>query len=338
MSWPRFATALLALVALGSPAEEIAFRVAAGTTLARTLKNEYSMQLESVTLTMDGEEVPAEALGEFDIRIEHSESYAVTDGFEAVAAGRPQRLRRTFEDLRGRQSSSYSSEEGEQDGAGDYESPLEGKTVVFSWNDESKRFDAAFAEGVEGDEALLADLDEDMDLRRLLPAGSVSEGESWEVDPHAFAAVLDPGGDLGLEDGRAKGGSPDRSVKEAQFRANLSGTITATFQGTRTEDGIRQAVIALVCNTSTHAEEEIAGDEIPEGASGTERVEVRFKLEGQLRWDLEHGHALSFELSGENGYTSVQTIRDELDGESFVHSQTMVFSGESSFSMQVERR
>jgi len=338
MPLPRLALAPLAFLALGSSfsREEIVFRVKADTTLERSLKNQYSMELESMAFTMNGEELPADAFGEVDIRIEHSETYLVTDAFEAVAEGRPQRLRRTFEELGGKESSSFSSEgEGGSDDSG-YESALEGKTVVFTWNDEAERFDAAFAAGTEGDEALLAELDEDMDLRRLLPTGSVSEGDSWSVEPGAFACILDPGGDLGLED--PKGEQQDTSVQDAALRANLAGTITATYKGQRDEDGVKQAVIALAVDTNTHAEQDLGPEEVPEGTSGTGRVEVRFLLEGELHWDLEHGHALSFELSGENGLTTIQTITGDLDGESLEHVQTMVFSGETSFSMRVERK
>src|SRR2546425_656915 len=104
MSWSRAALASWGLLALAGPAgrEEIVFRVAADTTLVRTVKSDYSMHLESMSLSMDGEEVAPDALGDVDIRIQHSETYVVTDAFEAVAVGRPQRLRRTFDELGGR--------------------------------------------------------------------------------------------------------------------------------------------------------------------------------------------------------------------------------------------
>lgn len=338
MSLPRFVLAPLVLFPLGAllGREEIVFRVAADTTLERSLKNEYSMRLESMTFSMNGEELPADAFGEIDIQIDHSEACLVTDAFEAVAGGQLRRLRRTFEQLGGQERSSFSSEgEGQSDDSG-YESALEGKTVVFTWNDEAQRFDAAFADGSEGDEALLEELDEDMDLRSLLPAGALSEGESWSIDARAFACILDPGGDLGLED--PEGEEQDTSAQDAELRANLTGTITATYKGTVEEDGVRQAVIALECDTHTHAEQDLGQDEFLEGANGTGRIEVHFLLEGELRWDLEHGHALSFELSGENEFTTIQTITGEQEGESLEHSQTMVFSGETSFSMHVERK
>jgi hypothetical protein len=304
----------------------------------RTLENAYTMQLDSMTLTMDGEELPPDALGELDIQIEHSETYVVTDTYEAVEGGKPRRLRRSFDELGGRESSRFSSEEGEKGDASEYASELEGKAVVFTWDEETGRFDAAFAADHVGAADLLADLDEDMDLRRLLPERPVAEGESWSIDPRAFSAVLDPGGDLGLEIEGGLEEGPDDSDKEAQLRANLAGSITATYRGTRADDGVHQALIALACEISTYAEQPLEGDEVPEGTNGTDRIEIRFDLEGELCWDLAHGHASSFELSGANEYTDRQTFAEDFEGQRFEHSQTMAFSGQSSFSMRVERR
>jgi hypothetical protein len=338
MNPARLVRATGALLALAAPAglEEIAFRVAADTTLVRTLENAYALELEEMVLSVNGEEVPADAFGEVDIRVAHSETFVVTDAYEAVAGGRPERLRRTFEELGREERSTFSSDAGDGNDDTDYESELEGKTVVFSWNEESERFDAAFADGEEGDEALLAELEEDMDLRRLLPAGALAEDESWSIDPAAFDCILAPGGDLGLEDTDVE--AEDASSLDDDLRANLAGTFTATYEGVREEGSARVAVIRLEIDARTHAEEDLAEDEIPEGARGTGRIELGFVLAGELCWDLEHGHALSLELSGEHRLTTVETIAGEFEGESLEQSQTMVLSGEATFSMQIARR
>src|SRR5262252_5973516 len=79
--------------------EEIVFRVTADTTLERTVKYEYTMQLESASMSLDGEDIPSDQLGDLDVKLQHHENYTVTDTFEAVAAGLPRRLRRKFDDL-----------------------------------------------------------------------------------------------------------------------------------------------------------------------------------------------------------------------------------------------
>ena len=325
--------ALLLLVGVGAK-EEITFHVAAGTTLARTVEIQYQVALEDFAMTMDGEEVPAEYLGEMHFEIKHHERYVVTDLFEAMAGGRPARLKRTFDELTGKDGTRYSSGVGEENDDKDYESVLEKKSVVFTWNEDSGGFEVAYGEGIDGDEERLAKLEEDMDLRVLLPAAAVEEGESWELDAREFRVILDPGGDLALEDTES---DEDTSNEDEQLRANLTGKIRATYKGTRVEEGSKLATIALAVEAETHAEDETSADEVPEGGHGTSRTEVGFNLEGELLWDLEHGHARSFELSGANEVTMIQSLSGEFEGESFEQAQTMSLVGEVRFTMQVER-
>ncbi|NOT29497.1 MAG: hypothetical protein HOP15_03505 [Planctomycetes bacterium] len=324
------------LIALAPLAEErIAFGVAAETTLVRTLENEYTMELDSLSLTMNGEDVPADMFGEFEMHIERRENFVVTDMFEAVGEGRPERLRRSFDELGGKEQTRYSSEEGEQSDDTDYASALEGKSVVFTWNAESEEFEAAFAEGAAGEAELLERLEEDMDLRRFLPAGAVSADESWQVEAGAIVSVLDPGGDMLLAD--TDGEELDTDEQEALLRANYTGTIEAVYQGTREVDGVNVAVIALEADVRTHADTELGPDEVPEGARGTSRIEAAYQLAGELLWDLEHGHALSLELSGEHEFTLRESSEGDFEGESMEQSQTMVFSGSTRLSMRFER-
>ena len=133
--------------------------------------------------------------------------------------------------------------------------------------------------------------------------------------------------------------SEDRGDEfDAQLRDNLSGTITARHAGTRVVDGVRAAVIRLEAETETHAEQALAEEDLMPGGSGTSRIESRYRVEGELVWDLEHGHALSLELSGESGLTMGQSMNAEHEGESLEQSQTMVFSGSVTFSMRFERK
>lgn len=322
---------------LGRAADDTpAFHVASETTLVRRLESRYTMQLDSMVLTMDGEEVPAEFLGEFQIDMEHEETCVLTDTFGTVAAGRPDRLRRTFDELSGSEHVRFSSEAGEENDEKEYESELEGKCVVFSWNEDAQGFDSAFEGASEGDVDLLEALDEDMDLRRFLPEESVEVGDTWQIDAKALGCVLDPGGDLAL---REKGvETDDTSATDSQLRANMSGTITATYRALETGDGRRIALIRLEVETDTHSEETLSAEEVPEGGQGTGRVESEFVLEGELRWDLEHGHALALELDGRTELTMTETVSGEFEGEEVEQSQVMVFTGEMTFAMQFERR
>src|SRR5262245_16190432 len=225
MSFPRALFLLPALLAFGAPAaeEHIVFGVADKTTLVRTIENGYEMELDSVKFTLDGEDVPPELLGNFDLHVERKERFVVTDVFEAGGKERPLRVRRTFDELGGDELARFTSEEGDEDEHSEYESALEGQSVLFTWNEDSGEFERAFAEGSAGDDALLEPLEEDMDLRRFLPAKGVAEGDSWEIEVGAFDCVIDPGGDLALKD--PKDETPDTGERDAQMRANYTGTI-----------------------------------------------------------------------------------------------------------------
>lgn len=315
--------------------DELAFGVAPQTTLVRTLASTLSIELTSMALTLDGESIPAEALGEFDMRVERKEECVVTDVFEDVGGGRPLRWLRSFDALGGDERTHVTSEEGEDQATREFESVLEGQRVRFSWNEAAGAFEAAFPEGVEGDPALLAELDADMDFLRFLPAGAVAEGESWPIEPAAFRCILDPGGDLRLE--VESEGELDTSEQDAELRANLAGKITATHRGTRTQDGRRLAVIELALDTDTHAEDTGPMPDEP-SSTATNRVEAVFRLTGELLWDLDQGHASALELSGTNEFRMVQTLVGQLDGEAFEQVQTMVFTGTSVYSMRFEQR
>ena len=50
-----------------------------------------------------------------------------------------------------------------------------------------------------GEAELLTNLDEDMDLRALLPAKEVAKGDAWDIDTKSLKSLLLPGGDLKLK-------------------------------------------------------------------------------------------------------------------------------------------
>jgi hypothetical protein len=272
--------------------------------------------------------MPADQLGDFDVQIEHEQRCVVRDRIAGADAGRPVSLARSFVALSGAQRTRVTSEEGEDSDDVAYESALEGKTVLFAWSEESAAFEAAFEAGTEGDSGLLEGLAEDMDLRALLPTKSLELGESYAIEPAAFAAILDPGGDLALRDPDDEDAA--RDDPDDQLHGNLTGVLRATFREVRAEDGGKFAVLALSVETSTWAEES-------PGMEETTRTELEFLLEGELLWDLEHGHARTLTLSGENELKLIIEARGELDGERYEQTQTMVFRGAVRYAMTVER-
>jgi hypothetical protein len=323
------------LLVLGSRGveDELAFRVEPGTTLVRTLTQSTEMELESMTIRMNGEELPADMLGDIDMSMQREDRYVITDVFEAVQDGRPTRLRRTFDDLGGHESMSFSGPDGENSDESEYASELEGKSVLFTWNEEDGAFDVSFADDQEGDSELLEELDEDMDLRSFLPEGEIVQGESWEIDVQVFNQTMDPGGDLHLVDT-----DEEKEQEEDQFDENLSGEIRATYKGMIEEDGRRLAVIAIEAEIETFDEGQgFGGGELPDGLEGRNRTELTFSLAGELRWDVAGGHAADYELSGEGGIEMSQSVSGEMEGERFEQEQLLQLAGSVRFAMEFVR-
>ena len=285
-------------------------------------------------MQFNGEEIPAEYLGEVGGSMLHEESFVVTDVLEELHDGRPTRLVRSFDELSGQETATFAGEDGEEVDETPRTSELEGKRVVFAWDEEQGAHEAAFAEGVEGDEALLAELEEDMDLRELLPGREVEPGESWEIEPEVFDRLMSPGGDLALVAEEEE----EEESDDDSFRENLAGSFVATYRGNEVVDGVELAVVELAVEASTHDDEEPPADELPDGFQGTRRVEMQIEVAGELHWDVAHGHLASLELAGELRLRLAQTMSGEVESETFEQAQTMEFFGPMSFRFTVERR
>jgi hypothetical protein len=330
---------LLSLLVLGpsSRQDELLFAVPPGTVLERTLEKHFTLTLGNVGLALDGEEVPPEALGSYEMRIEHSERFVIKDTIEALDAGAPTSLTRSFEELGGRETRAMS--EGGAPPAREesqLESELEGRTVRFSRDAGGGEAVARWADGREGGTEWLTELREDLDLRAFLPSTPVVVGDAWELDVRAFQSVLEPGGVLGLrEPGTERAAS---ATLDAALREHLTGTLRASWLDVLESDGQRLARIALVLEARTHAEAELAPADLPPDARGQNRSDVCFRLAGELRWDLGHGHVSALDLAGEYEVKSAQSLRGELEGQPYEQEQTMDFGGEIRFSTRVERR
>jgi hypothetical protein len=322
----RVAGASLGLLLLAGQSGEVtlSFQAAAGRTLVRTLRSVQSQDLVRESTVLDGVELSA---GEPDqgAHTEDDWSLTVTDTFESVAGGVPLVVRRRFDELRRQKRWRYSNDDGEESGDVSYESALEGKTVTFERDGPDGEFAASFAAGSKGEDELLSGLSEDLDLRALLPARPVAEGESWSIDAGAFACILYPGGELHLKDGGGEG--EDMAPWDALVRANLTGDFTATFAG-RSEGGSSCARVDLELDVQTHVERET------ERSKG--RIDARYELSGALTWDLDLGHARSLELHGTVRTTMTSTQRGEAEGETLEMVRQSVYEGEQSFTMHFE--
>jgi hypothetical protein len=282
-----------------------------GTSLAKRVTIENELELEDMSLEVDGRDV-SEMAGQVEISLKVSMELAVTDHYEALADGRPTRLKRSFDEISSITHVSGSNPmAGSEDKDIPLESELEGSTVVFSWDEDESSYQVAF-DGGEGDDALLEELEENLDLRGFLPAGEVAEGDSWDIPAEAVKAALAPGGDVKLRpEGQSDPMSGMNQFSQNDIIGDLDGEFTAVYDGTREEDGTRVAVIKLKIEAKSARDMSEQVDEITEEMKkgnmppGVEidisalDTEYEFDAEGDLLWDLEAGHVHGLSLSGE---------------------------------------
>ncbi len=308
-----FALLLLAPLALANDwaADKLTYQPKAGSTLAKHFAVEGEMELEDMSLEVDGQDL-SEMAGQMQMAMKTTMKLSVTDRYEAISGDRPSKLVRTFDEI---SSNTHMSGDNPMTGPDEkdmpLESDLEGTSVVFTWDEEGSDYEVAFEGDEKGDESLLEGLVENMDLRGFLPTSEVAEGDTWSIPPEAVKAALAPSGDVKL---RPVGDSNPMSGMD-QFSQNdligdLGGTFEATYAGTRDEEGTRVAVIKLKIEARSAQDmtERMAGmkeemaENMPEGIDfeiSTMDMEYELEAEGELLWALETNLASGLHLSGE---------------------------------------
>jgi hypothetical protein len=277
--------------------EALGFRPEEASTLEKSFKTDCELVLDDFTFSMNGEESDPGMLGiPTDFEVSFGYLLECMDAYESVADGRPLALLRTFEEFEGW----YVDPDGVEarEDTGEFDS----LAVRFTWNEEEEEYDREVVEGEYTDEEGLAVLNEDLDLRGLLPEDEVEEGDSWEVSGAPLMAILVPGVDLTrLLDEEDTEDVPEEIVAAAE-RLVAEATATCTFDGLEEEDGRRLARITLEWTVaddlefdpSTFGLDEIG---IPMDDSSFE-ASFGIELEGVCLWDLEAGHFHSFEMEG----------------------------------------
>ncbi len=342
-----------ALVAFTPAAQRVAFGPESGTVLTKTFLVETSMSLDNMDMLVDGDSPPVDM--EMEMSSDATVGFSVTDQYIEVEGGQVLKLARTFEDLSLSNDASMSMAMiGEQDMSSSGESPLTGKTIVFTRDGDTGEVSTAFAEGSEDDDELLEDLFLEFDFTSLLPAEEVEEGVSWEVDPAKIVDVLAPGGNLKIDievEGEAQGlnSGPDASTDLRAVLGDIEGSVTATLTGFR-EAGDRQlAVIALAVDIEsakdlTEMSREMMsemGDSLPEGASMEVESfdsELALEGEGELIWDVAGGHFDSFSLSVEMSNTIDSANSMNFSGIEMLQEMSLELGGTMTFSATAERQ
>ncbi len=341
-----------ALLAASLSGDKIEFRAAEGLSLRRDFTSVHHLTLDDMEISQNGQPLPMEI--QMDMEMDMRLNIGITDEYVSMGTERPAKLVRSFDELGQQSEFSMKSDQipgGNQDKSIGAESELEGKKVVFAWDADSSAYRTSFDSG-EGDESLLEGLEEDMDLRFLLPGKEVAEGDTWEVDVKKLRLLLSPGGDLKLkpseEDMGGMGGMQgmdSMSDFSSMFDDLVQGTATAEYRGQRDIDGVSCGVILLKLDISASADltEQIGAmaQELPEGMGDMEiermDLEVEIEGEGTIHWDLAAGVPHSYELPGKLGMTMDMGFAISMGEQSLKIEQHLELSGSFTHELKIQK-
>lgn len=350
----RAAAALLPLFAASyAPIDSPAFAPEEGTTLTKSFTLVLSSDLDDTQMLMNGDDSMSP---EMELSSTLTRTLVVTDEIVSMGSGQPKLLQRSFDKvgLEILSPVSMSMQGMDMDAEMHYTgtSPLESKTVKFTWDADAEAYSTAWVDD-ESDTDPLTDLLEDMDFRGLLPAADTSVGESWDVDPEAIIGMLFAGGELSWEiesigDEAPMGmGGEDQvpSPRDAWLGLGES-SASARLAESRTNGDREIAVIEFeveieaVQDISEQVLEGIQGN-LPDGAEiDIEVADTESMLEGKgvLLWDVAGGHALSLEFSGETSSEQVQEMALSIGGQDMDIESTTSMSGEFTLTVVFTRQ
>ncbi len=311
---PCFMHAPLTLFAavLFAPAagDQLALQFKADQTVAQTWSITQKSEVSTASLTVMGND---QDIGSDSVSTRTAE-FEVTDTVHEAADGGLSKFTRKFETIdtasdteRNEESEAvYVEEEGSP-------SPLLGQEVLFTYDGDSGEYDAEYAEGSEGEGDWLDGLrPSESYLGGLLPEEAPAEGDSWEVGPEFLASLLEPLGEVDVEEDVDDDGGPDQppgavaitvpSGDDHMDWSGLEGELKATWVKTEEEDGKRIAVIELAVDASgefdlAEALEEEASERGSEDTFQSAILQRTFEGEVTIRWDLDAG--LPMDLEGE---------------------------------------
>lgn len=342
-----------AVSATRTPVAKLRFAPAAGTKLTRTFENKTEFSLDDLSLKMNGQDSPMTP--EVEMTMTQNQKVVINDEFVKVREGAPKVLRRKYDELGSEMAVQAKIEmmgqTQDQNKSGKGASELAGKTVVFTWDEDSKSFKTAF-DPAEDKPELLKGLQEDMDLRVLLPKDEVKVGDEWEIEVGALASVIAPGGELKIKpEEKADEASPmgmgdmgGMSGISDWMGEAMTGKASAKFTGMREVGGHNYAVISLEVKAKgskdmTDVVKAAVAKQAHEGMTmETKSVDVEFEIAGQgeLLWDVEGGYAHAFTFSGPSSARMDIGMSIEVQGQKMEIEQGMALSGTMTLKVTIE--
>jgi hypothetical protein len=242
---------------------------------------------------------------------------SATDKYVQAKDGRPTDLLRTFDSLR----LTYQTGEKKED-APKFDA-LEGKTVRFKWNANTEAYEKSLKDD-KGDEALLEPLSEDMDVRVLLPAKKVTEGDTWEVPGQKLLPLFLPGGlpgPIGTPDDKEEMSTVFEEVRSTFAKLQDDLKVRCRYRGAREEGGTKVGEIEFEFATRgktdiSHLVETLLSMEeegVKPDADGNAEVEVHGS--GTVLWNLGDGRIHSLSMQTEAGIDLDVKVRFSVDGD-----------------------
>lgn len=331
----------LPLFAFTWSGDEVSFKPGEGLTVSKELSFETTFYLDDLTMSVDGQEMPPEALGgAMEEGILVNATIGVTDEYVKVAEGRALTLLRTFDEL-----TLEAGPESEAENVDEF-AELEDSTVLFKWDEDEGEYLKSYAGDEEGDEELLENLDIDMDLLALLPDDEVAVDDTWEIKGEGLESIFFPGGMPGIttpdEEGAEEMAALFKEELEAQFEEAFDDfVIRCKYVGSREEDEVEVGEIAFSYEgkASIDLSEMIqAAIDLQAGEMGVEAdvvatVDLEFEGEGTMLWNLAAGHVAGFDMKGD--ITVLADVEADIDAMGESHSMVMSaeVSGEAAWEM-----
>lgn len=326
-------------------AESLTRNAAEGETRTRTIEASREMSLVDMVMMFNGEEIPAEQLGEMDGSQTDTYAAVVTDAFETVADGRAIKFTRTYTSLAGESAmeGGMLAAMGAEDSAQDLSSELEGEDVIFTWDADGEEYVASLPEESSLDEDLLEDLLGDFEFAELLPDGDVEAGAEWDIDPAFFEFIVEPGGEMHLAPSDEDANQFDEieeQIDDADVEPTYEGTLKGKLVGV--EDGIAtiEITIEIEMTLDLSGELEPMTQDSPMGELEINPVEVVVERSAEgsatLMWHVEKGRLSSFTMEAD--VTEVNTSNVEIDfgGETMEQFQELTQEGTIEVSYSIE--
>jgi hypothetical protein len=331
---------LLLVCALPAGGEvELRFAPAEGSKVRRTITLEHTLVLqEMASITPAGTQTSQD-----QVSIGVHQVLRTLDEFRKVGEGRPLLLQRRFDEVAWTGKFDFGGQSEQIKGI----SPLAGTSVVHTWVPEEKAY-GKYYDAKESPEEVLLRLDEDLDLRALLPAAPVAPGGSWSVPAAQLVGVFAPAGRLDLRFDAKR----TRMNLLRTLRCGLAGNYGEFFGGeskgqcklklasVAEQQGHSLATIELEVEIENQVDQrdlqqaQLTGPELVSGYKCTRApVTWGFQGKGQLVWDLTAHRAASLALQG----SQQVTVATELAiGAQPPFTQRMKLAGGLSFTWLVE--